>query len=143
MVPPKDHEPVIVELERPVAGGVVLGRDAEGRVVAPPRVVDAPLTARALTHVYLSKGSDQELEIHRIALARSAHEALSPMGERGPMASSSPIAASDVPLRDEDRIVFLNPRRALQWGPGVGARESEDRIEIGRASCRERVYREV
>lgn len=32
-VPSKDHEPVTVELERPVAGGVVLGRDPDGRVV--------------------------------------------------------------------------------------------------------------
>lgn len=32
-VPPKDHAPVTVELDRPVAGGVVLGHDASGRVV--------------------------------------------------------------------------------------------------------------
>lgn len=32
-VPKKDHQPLTVELERPVAGGVVLGRDADGRVV--------------------------------------------------------------------------------------------------------------
>ncbi|MCC6781851.1 MAG: family 20 glycosylhydrolase [Planctomycetes bacterium] len=90
--------------------------DAEGRVVAPPRVVDAPLTARALTHVYLSKGSAQELEIHRIALARSARDALSPGGERSAPAASSPLAASDVPLRDEDRIVFLGDSITWQGG---------------------------
>ena len=53
--------------------------DANGRVTLPPRVADCKLPAQCIEALYLSKGSAQTLEIHRVSLARTAEEALLPV----------------------------------------------------------------
>lgn len=52
---------------------------ADGSVTAAALVSDATLNTAALGAVYLTKGSAQVLEIHRLAFARTAREALTPV----------------------------------------------------------------
>jgi hexosaminidase len=53
--------------------------DGDGQVSAAPLVHDAALNTGVIGALYLTKGSAQLLAIHRLALARSAAEALTPV----------------------------------------------------------------
>jgi len=77
--------------------------DEKGAVTAAPLVRDAELRQPGIGWLYLSKGSPQLLEIDRVALARTAIEALGP-----PNPGASP-AAAPVPEPVHDPVPVPDP----------------------------------
>ncbi|MCC6409188.1 MAG: hypothetical protein IT453_18660, partial [Planctomycetes bacterium] len=91
--------------------------DASGRVVREPLVDDAPLASDSLGFLYLTKGSRQELEVERLALAATARDALTPV-------------AAGTPTQE------LAPEPVVPPSPGIAALLASPDLRIGeRIAC--------
>ena len=107
--------------------------DPAGRLAAKPLFHDAPLAARSISHLYLSKNGSQVLELHRIGLARSPREALGltkgtsketvpgtvvaqPKMAKKLSASIEMLVGDETPLVQGDRISFFGDSVTWQGG---------------------------
>ncbi len=90
-----------------------------------PKVKDAPLSASALSHIYLSKSSPQEVEILRLCVAATAEDALKPVPPGTPVVELSPKPELPLPeglvalaksLRLGDRVAFFGDSITWQGG---------------------------
>ncbi|MBK8099454.1 MAG: family 20 glycosylhydrolase [Planctomycetes bacterium] len=93
--------------------------DGTGDIGAEPLVVDAPLAAAGIGAIYLTKGSPQVLEIHRLALARSASEALTPVDPDQPPTVAPTAEASPQPPLPTAGIEAFARRAALPKGATI------------------------
>lgn len=108
--------------------------DERGQLAAVPLFHDAPLQARSLSHIYLSKGGATVVEVHRLSLARTIAEALGLKSGTGKTRELShepkPVAAAarklpphvetlvgpDSPLAVGERISFFGDSITWQGG---------------------------
>ena len=95
--------------------------DDHGRIASTPRIADCKLTASRLAALYLTKGSAQVLEIHRVALARTALEALTPVADAQAVAAEAVGAAAAAPAIaiDDANVHAFAERARLPEGGAV------------------------
>ncbi len=134
---------------RGMGGGLL---DENGTITRPPSVDGAALKEKSLGWIYLTKGSVQVLVIERLALARTAREALTPSPadsigstagskaeEKMPAPSVAPnppalvsggiaaLVGPDTPLKSGDRMSFFGDSITWQGGFIERLREAFDR----------------
>jgi lysophospholipase L1-like esterase len=114
-------------------GLTLLGDDGDVHSKFAPLVHDTALAESTIGWLYISKGSPQILALERVALARSAREALTPVvgaaaataavdpalpraDEPPPPAGIAALTAASSPLRAGDRILFFGDSTTWQGG---------------------------